>query len=110
MFDFCPIHECELNFFVSNVLYEKVQNNMHINEFDIAYIVVETEGDNCLKYAVDRFFFEKYFSCVNSSIVYLKDRNRKLKEMNDRLIIKRIEKELCPVCKKCFQSLLRDVR
>lgn len=109
MFEFCPVHKCELNFFVSSVLYEKIQKNIQINAFDIAYIVVETEGNKCLKHAVDKKFFEKYFSCVNESIVYLKDRNRNTKEMNDRLVIKRIEKELYPVCKKCFQSLLIDV-
>lgn len=100
----CEKHSSAINALVSPYLFKAVAQGSKINRKEQRFIRVEGEG-GFSRFVVDKDFFEKYFPDAKENSVVLRDRNIKLKQLNDRVLIVKIEKELRLVCSECLEEI-----
>ena len=62
------------------------------------------EYDRTFDYFVDVGFLKNFEIALTIEPLILKDRDKILKKMNDRLIIQKIIKEMKWVCQECFKN------
>ncbi len=101
MFSLCSIHDIEKNLTVSISIKEAL-----INDFALKCVVKLTvvEPDKCMSKSyiyIDSELFEALGFGDRSDIV-LYDRDKKNKQLNDRLLIIRLRRLVSAVCPKCF--------
>ncbi|MBD2780195.1 hypothetical protein [Xenorhabdus szentirmaii] len=106
MFSFCYKHEIPYTSHVSKQVAQWVSNGEEIKG-NIRYIYIESTEER-RKIVVDNVMFEKYFPGIKENSVTIKDRNKPLREMNDRLLVRKITQELSSVCRQCLAELLDD--
>ncbi|MBD2822339.1 hypothetical protein ID852_16955 [Xenorhabdus sp. 42] len=106
MFLFCHKHDIPHIFPVSKQVAQWVSNGEEIKG-NIRYIYIEST-EEIRKTIIDNALFEKYFPGIKENSVTIKDRNKPLREMNDRLLVRKITQELSSVCRQCLAELLDD--
>ncbi|MCC8367010.1 hypothetical protein J8V57_12080 [Xenorhabdus sp. PB61.4] len=107
MFLYCDKHEMPHTFPVSKRIAELISNRKNIQTKNIKKIYIDST-DNSGEIWVDNDMFEKYFPNSTEDKIILKDRHKHIYKMNDRLLIREIEKEIFSVCRKCLLELLSD--
>lgn len=71
--------------------------------------VLQIESDKGLsEYLVDEEFLSKFALVPANKVVRLRDREKDLRRLNDRLLIRRIVKEMRWVCSVCLHELLQS--
>ncbi|MBS9426371.1 MULTISPECIES: hypothetical protein [Photorhabdus] len=107
MFLYCDKHDMPHTFSVSKRIAELIDRRESIQTKDIKKIYIDSV-ENSSEIWIDNDMFEKYFPNVTENKVILKDRHKHLHEMNDRLLIKEIDREIFSVCRKCLLECLCD--
>lgn len=84
-------------------LAEKISAISSVSEVDIRRIEIDSGGKS-FQYLVDVEFLKRFMLPVDQDIVVLRNCNKGLKQLNDRLIIQKITKEMKWVCPLCFNN------
>ena len=100
----CEIHKNRHFVSVSPYFAEAVGQGKKINRKERRYIKIETDG-KIYTYNVDIEFFKKFFPDEKGDTVMLYDRDFERKQLNDRILIVKIDKEFRKVCPECLENI-----
>lgn len=103
----CKRHGVQPFVMTSPLFSRIIENNGPTNAYDFCEFRIESLGE-VFEYIVDGDFLQKFMGGSMRQVITLKDRDKTAKEMNDRLIIQRIVREMEWVCSKCFQKIILD--
>lgn len=85
-----------------------ISSNESMPPEEIRYLRFRNDGKSYER-AVDSNFLEKFGLPVNDAVVILKDRDKALKQLNDRLLIQKIIREMKGVCPLCLDGVLHPL-
>lgn len=100
----CEKHADHYFVWTSPGLAEAISHSRAVSRDKIHYLYWNFGGHD-LEYVVDSAFLEKFGMPSNQSVVVLKDRNKELEQLNDRLLIlqaRKVLERVCPVCLDCL--------
>jgi len=103
---FCEKHGVQQFVMTSPLLAAAITQGESIKETDLRRLQIESLGKT-FEYFVDREFLDEFMIAPDKRILILKDRDKPSKQLNDRLIIQKIVREMkwvCPVCLKAVIS------
>lgn len=102
---YCEKHKRAGHVLTSPKLVAAAKNNEPVDGADIRYIQFNST-DGSYQNPVDLDFFEKLGFPADQSIVELNDRDKSSNQLNDRIVIVKITKEMRGVCPDCLEAVL----
>ncbi|MCY1230726.1 hypothetical protein D9M72_431510 [compost metagenome] len=104
---FCKRHGVQNFILTSSDFSTAIEEGRGINVGDVR-VINTSSFDEKMKTFVDKKFFNKFFKDSNALEVFLFDREKHLKKMNDRLLIRKIfsDPDLKFVCPACLREAL----
>ena len=94
---YCVKHGFQPFISTSPRLAEAISSNQSVTHDDIRYLDFDLFGRN-FRETVDPTFLENFGLPSHRGVVVLKDRDKNAKQLNDRLLIQKITKEMISVC------------
>jgi len=102
---FCEKHKGQ-NFTLTS---PNIRSAIFDSDFGIKKIIslriMSLEKENI--YYVDSDFLDQHIDCSNITEITLYDRVKDKKKLNDRILIRKIVKDMIYVCPICFQEFLK---
>jgi hypothetical protein len=102
---FCEKHGVQKFVLSSPRLAAAIAQDESIKETDLRRLQIESLGKT-FEYFVDREFLDNLLIASEEQILNLKDRDKKSKQLNDRLIIQKIVREMKWVCPVCLSTVI----
>lgn len=102
---FCEKHGVQQFIMTSPRLAAAITQDESIKETDLRELQIETLGKT-FEYFVDREFLDNLMIASGERILILKDRDKASKQLNDRLIIQKIVREMKWVCPVCLNTVI----
>ncbi|MEJ2610103.1 MAG: hypothetical protein P8179_08425 [Candidatus Thiodiazotropha sp.] len=104
----CEKHGSQNYVLTSPLLEKAIIDGKQIQKTKLIQFKVESfDLDGEFNYVVDIEFLSKFMGVSSDQVVILKDRDKASKQLNDRLLIQEILREMkhvCPVCLKDTQE------
>ena len=99
----CNIHGVHEYTLTSPLISFAIEQKESLKGVTICTLKIESYG-KVFEYYVDYDFLQNIGMPIRNNSIYLKDRNKVIKQLNDRLIILSTVKEMKNVCPICLQE------
>lgn len=99
----CKKHGMQTLVLTSPEFSERTKSCKKIKKSEALLLTIK-HVDSDSTYYIDFNFFNEFIPERNKENLILLDRNRSKKELNDRLIIQKILKEMVSVCPECLKE------
>lgn len=102
---FCEKHGAQQFVMTSPRIAAAIVRGQSIKETELRKLQIESLGKT-FEYFVDSEFLDKLKIASDERTLILKDRDKRAKQLNDRLIIQKIVREMKWVCPVCLKSVI----
>lgn len=102
---FCEKHPRQGLVLTSPKFVASAKCNEFVGSDDIRYINIHSDG-RMGRNPVDRVFFEKLGFPVEHFFVILHDRDKIARQLNDRMLVLKIKREMAGICTDCLDAVL----
>ena len=102
---FCEKHRRQGLVITSPKFVAAAKRKEFVDPADIRYINIHSDG-RMTRNPVDRAFFEKLGFPVEHFFVILHDRDKIAMQLNDRILVLKIKKEMAGICSDCLDAVL----
>ncbi|RII29607.1 MAG: hypothetical protein CXR30_12040 [Geobacter sp.] len=104
----CKIHGVHEFTLTSPLISFAIEQKDALKNIIICPIKIESYG-KVFEYYVDSHFLQQFGIQIDNHFIYFKDRNKETKQLNDRLIIRRIIRDMISVCPICLQVVISEL-
>ncbi len=104
----CKIHGVHEFTLTSPLIAFAIKQKDALKNIIICPFKIESYG-KVFEYYVDSSFLQQFGIPIDNNGIYFKDSNTEIKQLNDRLIIRRIVKDMISVCPICLQVAISEI-